>query len=134
MLDLYRYLYSRCPASGEGACTPMMCRTVLRGSSLQRPLRVPADRVSGHNVVLEKCNRAEDKVQREEQRPGAGVEGGQALSGAVLGAGHPNPITTPISVSLGFLSHPCPPSVGVGGVVGHPAHTCLRVSAASISS
>lgn len=134
MLDLYRHLYGGCPASGEGACTPLMCRTVLRGSSLQRPLRVLADRVSDHNVLLEKCNRAEDKVQREQQRRRAGVEGGQALSGAVLGAGHPNPITTPISVSLVSLSHPCPPSVGIGGVVGHPAHTCLCASAACISS
>lgn len=129
MSDLYRYLHSGSPASGEGACTPLMCRTVLWGNSLQGLLRV-----SDHDVLLEKCNRAEDKVQREEQRRRAGVEGVQALSGAVLGAGHPNPITAPISVSVVSLSHPCPASVEVGGVVGHPAHTCLRASAACISS
>lgn len=73
MLDLYRYLYSGCPASGEGACTPLMCRTVLRGSSLQRPLRVLADRVSGHNVVFWR-NVAEHKTKCSERSSGGEQE------------------------------------------------------------
>lgn len=81
--------------------------------------------------VSESSRQSAERGAAAESRSGgrAGFE-----CGAVLGAGRPNPITTPISVSLVSLSHPCPPSVGVGGVVGHPAHTCLCVSAACISS